>query len=79
MKLRLVIDETSATVEPWWRLEELLEDGYGCLITSGYETEVRRVYERLKAAGAKQTLVEEWDSSNPQEPQPLVDNPAPPA
>jgi hypothetical protein len=76
MKLRLVIDNDSSTTQAWYRLEEwepipirsmadAAESGRWSLVASGYEPEVRRVYERLRAAGEHKTLVEEFDSEGP--------------
>lgn len=90
MKLRLVIDHDSSTPQPWYRLEEwvqdkirpggdfLSDDGRWLLVTSGFEPSVRQVYEQLKKAGDHRTVVEEFDSSpivKPQEEaQTKVDN-----
>ena len=78
MKLRLLIDNTSGTARDWYRLEEWEEGlprmsgltpytapGRWLLVTSGPETDVRRVYERLKQRGEKMTVVETYPLADP--------------
>jgi hypothetical protein len=62
MRLRLVIDHTVALLNDWYRLEEWNIDSKDWqLLTSGYEAQVRAVYNNLRKSGAKETVIEEVD------------------